>query len=67
MKWTLSELRRYADEPMHLQKQLELNDAMKARFPDQILAVAPVKIDGSVMRRSLRPLKRRSRSHQRVR
>lgn len=49
MKWTLSELRRYVDEPMHLQKQLELNDAMKARFPDQILAVAPVKIDGSVM------------------
>ena len=48
MEWTLSELRRFEDESMHLQRTLDLSNAMKERFPQQILAVSPVEVDGFV-------------------
>ena len=48
MEWTLSELRRFEDEPMHLQRTLDLKNAMKKRFPQQILAISPVQVDGFV-------------------
>lgn len=46
MKWSLAELHRYQDEPLHLQERLALAPALKARFPGQVLAASPVKLDG---------------------
>lgn len=48
MKWTLTELRRYQEEPLQLALSLELADAMIARFPEQILALTPVALKGFV-------------------
>lgn len=49
MKWTLSELHRYSSEPLHINDTLDLNDLLTKSFPDVILAVQPVKVDGYVM------------------
>lgn len=46
MKWSLEDLSRYHDEPLHLATTFDLNAMMTKRFPEQILAVAPIKVDG---------------------
>ena len=48
MKWSLAELHRYQDEPLHIQSTFDLNASLTKLFPDIILAVAPVKVDGYV-------------------
>ena len=48
MKWSLNELQRYKNEPLHVKEQLGLNEMLTERFPDQVLAVAPVMVDGYV-------------------
>ena len=48
MKWSLNELQRYKNEPLHVKEQLDLNEMLTERFPDQVLAVAPVMVDGYV-------------------
>lgn len=46
MKWSLNELQRYQDEPLHLNSILDLSALLTERFPEDILAIEPVKIDG---------------------
>ena len=48
MKWSLVELHRYQNEPLHIQSTFDLNASLTKLFPDIILAVAPVKVDGYV-------------------
>lgn len=48
MKWSIAELHRYSDEPLHIQTTLDLNQILTTSFPDTILAVQPVKVDGYV-------------------
>ena len=48
MKWSLAELHRYQDEPLHIQSTFDLNASLTKLFPDIILAVQPVKVDGYV-------------------
>lgn len=48
MKWSLAELHRYQDEPLHIQSTFDLNASLTKLFPDIILAVKPVKVDGYV-------------------
>lgn len=48
MKWSLAELHRYQDEPLHIQSTFDLNASLTKMFPDTILAVQPVKVDGYV-------------------
>lgn len=46
MKWSLSEARKYHDTPLHITQTLELNESLTKRFPEQVLAVKPAKVDG---------------------
>lgn len=46
MKWALSSLHRYHDEPLHIDETIDLNAALTKAFPDQVLAVEPVKVHG---------------------
>ena len=46
MKWSLAELHRYQDEPLHIQSTFDLNASLTKLFQDIILAVAQVKVDG---------------------
>lgn len=46
MKWSLSEARKYHDNPLHITQTLELNELMVKRFPEMVLAVEPAKVDG---------------------
>lgn len=46
MKWSLNELQRYQDEPLQLDSTLDLSALLTERFPEDILAVKPVKISG---------------------
>lgn len=48
MKWSLEELHRYQNEPLHIQSTFDLNASLTKLFPDIILGVAPVKVDGYV-------------------
>lgn len=48
MKWSLAELHRYQNEPLHIQSTFDLNASLTKLFPDIILGVAPVKVDGYV-------------------
>ncbi|CUS26065.1 hypothetical protein FC70_GL000538 [Paucilactobacillus oligofermentans DSM 15707 = LMG 22743] len=48
MKWSLKELQRYKNEPLHVKEQLDLNEMLTERFPDQVMAVEPVLVDGYV-------------------
>lgn len=48
MKWSLAELHRYQDEPLHIQSTFDLNASLTKLFPDIILAVQPVKVDGYI-------------------
>lgn len=48
MKWSLAELHRYQNEPLHIQSTFDLNASLTKLFPDIILAVVPVKVDGYV-------------------
>ncbi|MCH3923091.1 MULTISPECIES: YceD family protein [Limosilactobacillus] len=48
MKWSIAELHRYQDEPLHIQSTFDLNASLTKLFPDIILAVEPVKVDGYV-------------------
>lgn len=48
MKWSLTELHRYQDEPLHIQSTFDLNASLTKLFPDIILSVTPVKVDGYV-------------------
>lgn len=46
MKWALSSLHRYHDEPLRIDETIDLNAAMTKAFPDQVLSVEPVKVKG---------------------
>ncbi|BAP85449.1 DNA-binding protein [Paucilactobacillus hokkaidonensis JCM 18461] len=46
MKWSLNELQQYQDEPLSLNSTIDLNASLTERFPDLILAVAPVNVTG---------------------
>lgn len=46
MKWSLAELHRYQEQPLHLQEHFDLEAALKTRFKDQVLAASPVSVDG---------------------
>lgn len=46
MKWSLNELQRYQDEPLQLDRTLDLNALLTERFPEDILGADPVKIKG---------------------
>lgn len=48
MKWSLAELHRYQNEPLHIQSTFDLNASLTKLFPETILAVTPVKVDGYV-------------------
>lgn len=48
MKWSLEELHRYQNEPLHIQSTFDLNASLTKLFPDIILGVDPVKVDGYV-------------------
>ncbi len=48
MKWSIAELHRYQDEPLHIQSTFDLNASLTKLFPDTILAVEPVRVDGYV-------------------
>jgi uncharacterized protein len=48
VKWSLAELHRYQDEPLHIQSTFDLNASLTKMFPETILAVQPVKVDGYV-------------------
>ena len=49
MKWTLAELHRYHDEPLHIQSTFDLNASLTERFPNQVLNCQPVEVDGYVV------------------
>lgn len=46
MKWALSSLHRYHDEPLRIDETIDLDAALTKAFPDQVLAVDPVKVAG---------------------
>lgn len=46
MKWALSELHRYQDEPLHVNSTLDLNASLTDRFPETVLAASPITVDG---------------------
>lgn len=46
MKWALSDLHRYQDEPLHINSTLDLNASLTDRFPETVLAATPVTVDG---------------------
>ena len=46
MKWSLNELQRYQDEPLRLDRTLDLSALLTERFPDDILGAHPVQIMG---------------------
>ncbi|MDO4903577.1 MAG: YceD family protein [Limosilactobacillus sp.] len=48
MKWSLSELHRYQNEPLHFESTFDLNASLTKLFPDTILGVEPVDVDGYV-------------------
>ena len=48
MKWSISELHRYQNEPLHIESTFDLNASLTKLFPDIIFGVAPVKVDGYV-------------------
>ncbi|MEY8441284.1 DUF177 domain-containing protein [Lactobacillaceae bacterium 24-114] len=48
MKWSITELHRYSDEPLHIQTTLDLSEFLTTTFPEMILGVTPVKVDGYV-------------------
>lgn len=49
MKWTLAELHRYHDEPLHIQSTFDLNASLTERFPNQVLNCQPVEVGGYVV------------------
>lgn len=48
MKWSLNELHRYSDEPLHFNSTFDLKASLTKRFPNEILDARPVKVDGYV-------------------
>lgn len=48
MKWSLSELHRYSREPLHIDSTFDLKAPLMARFPDEILDVAGVRVQGDI-------------------
>lgn len=48
MKWSLTELQKYQETPLHIEETLDLNASLTERFPDMILKVDPVSIDGYI-------------------
>ncbi|WP_251547982.1 YceD family protein [Limosilactobacillus caecicola] len=48
MKWSLNELHRYSDEPLHFDSTFDLKASLTKRFPDDILDAQPMKVDGYV-------------------
>ena len=48
MKWSLNELHRYSDEPLHFNSTFDLKASLTKRFPKEILDAQPVKVDGYV-------------------
>lgn len=49
MKWTLAELHRYRDEPLHIQSTLDLNASLTERFSNQVLSATPVEVDAYIV------------------
>lgn len=48
MKWSLNELHRYSDEPLHFNSTFDLKASLIKRFPKEILDAQPMKVDGYV-------------------
>lgn len=48
MKWSLNELHRYADAPLHFQSTFDLKASFLKRFPEDILDADPIDVDGYV-------------------
>ncbi|WP_461239467.1 YceD family protein [Paucilactobacillus sp. N302-9] len=46
MKWSLNELQKYKDTPLHIDDTLDLDATLTERFPEMILHVDPVKVSG---------------------
>lgn len=48
MKWSLQELHRYSNEPLHLSSTFDLKETLVSRFPDYILDAQPMNVEGYV-------------------
>lgn len=48
MKWSLNELHRYSDEPLHFKSTFDLKASLQKRFPKEILDAQPMDVDGFV-------------------
>lgn len=48
MKWSLNELHRYSEEPLHFNSTFDLKASLAERFPKEILDAQPMQVDGYV-------------------
>lgn len=48
MKWSLNELHRYSEEPLHFMSTFDLKASLTKRFPNEILDAQPMNVDGYV-------------------
>ncbi|WP_295728413.1 DUF177 domain-containing protein [uncultured Limosilactobacillus sp.] len=48
MKWSLNELHRYSEEPLHFSSTFDLKASLTKRFPNEILDAQPMDVDGYV-------------------